>query len=92
MKGNRWLIFGIVIFLGSVLIGILGTIQGILSSFVALDQAENVGIGAVSSGIESALLFTVISLIGSLFGIALVAIGGVKAYRHSKRTASALTD
>lgn len=85
MKGNRWLIFGIVIFLGSVLIGILGTAQGILSSFVALDQAENVGIGTVSAGIESAILFTILSLIGSIFGIALIVIGGLKTRRYRSK-------
>ncbi len=81
MKTNRWLISGIVIFLVSILIGVAGITQGILRSFVALDQAENAGIGAVSSGLESALIFNLISLIGSVLGIVLIVMGSVRAYR-----------
>lgn len=81
MKRNRWLISGIVIFLVSILIGVAGIAQGILRSLVALDQAENAGIGAVSSGIERALLFNLISLIGSVLGIVLIVIGAVKVNR-----------
>jgi uncharacterized Tic20 family protein len=73
---------GITILLISVPVGIIGTLRGIAYSFVALDSAETVGIGEVSAGIEYALFFTIISIIGSISGLVLAVFGGIKLYRN----------
>ncbi len=92
MNYRKWLYSGIAIFIGSLLVGILGTIWGVYSSFDALETAESAGIGLVGAGIQNALIFTIVGLVGSAFGIVLIVIGGVKAYRKSKNAVTLPTD
>lgn len=84
MNYKKWLYTGIAIFVGSLLLGTLGTVWRMYSSFAALETAENAGIGPVGAGIENALIFTAGGLVGSALGTVLIVIGGVKAYRSSK--------
>ena len=58
--------------------GLAGTAWSIYSSFGALANAENAGIGAVGDKILNALLFTMIGLFGSIVGILLVFFGRPK--------------
>ncbi|HSK74125.1 MAG TPA: MotA/TolQ/ExbB proton channel family protein [Pyrinomonadaceae bacterium] len=83
MNYKKWLFGGAVLFLGSIVVGILGTVWGIYSSFKVLGNSE-AGIGSVGAGIENALIFTVFAIIGSIVGMILMIIGGIKAYRQSK--------
>lgn len=84
MNYKKWLFSGAILFLGSFLVGILGTVWGIYGSFEALENNETAGIGSVSVGIENALIFTVFAIIGSIVGMILMIFGGIKAYRQSK--------
>lgn len=84
MNYKKLLYIGVFIILVSILIGVIGTLWGIIYSFVALESAETVGIGEVGAGIEYALFFTVISIIGSVVGSILAVFGGVKLQRNKK--------
>ena len=86
MKKNKLLVAGAVIFIVSVIVGILGTAFGVLSSFTALNSAESAGIERVGNGIESSMLFTASSLIGSTVGLVLLAAGAIASYRRSKKS------
>lgn len=88
MNHKKWLYSGIAVFIVTTLIGILGTFWGVYSSFDALERAENSGIGPVSAGIQNALIFTIVGLLGSTIGIALIVVGGIKVYRQSKSETS----
>jgi biopolymer transport protein ExbB/TolQ len=85
MNYKKWLFSGIIIFIVSILVGILGTVWGIYNSFDALKTNEGAsGIGEVGAGLENAVFASAFSLIGSLIGLILIVIGGVKAYRQRK--------
>lgn len=85
MNYRKWLYNGTIIFVISILVGILGTIWGIYSSFDALKTSEGAkGIDDVGTGIENAVFAGAFSLIGGLIGLILITIGGVKAYRLRK--------
>lgn len=91
MNYRKWLYSGITIFIVSVLIGVVGTVQGVYSSFDALERAESAGIGPVGAGIQNALIFTIVGLVGSALGLILLGVGALKAYR-SKTAATSPTD
>lgn len=58
--GIQWLaIFATV----SPLLGLLGTVLGVMNSFIGVSQAGNAGIGAVAPGIAEALITTVAGLV-----------------------------
>ena len=78
MKNRKLLYSGLAIFLVSTIAGIGGTMWSIYGSFEALEKAENAGIGPVGAGIERALVFTILGLIGSAFGIGIMIFAGVK--------------
>jgi biopolymer transport protein ExbB/TolQ len=85
MNYKKLLYGGIIIFVGSFLVGILGTVWGIYGSFDALKTSEGAGgIDMVGVGIENALLWTIFGIIGAIIGLVLVTIGGVKGYRQGK--------
>ena len=81
---RKWLYSGMAIFVVSTLGAIIGIGWGISSSFEALKTNESAGIGAVGGGIYTALIFNILFLITGLVGIALLVIGCIKGYRHSK--------
>lgn len=82
MNHKKMIYVGIAILSSSVIIGTLGTVWGIFSSFQGLRVSETAGISAVSSGIESAILFTVFSVAGTIFGVILIIVGIVKNRRN----------
>lgn len=84
MNYKKLLFSGIAIFLASNIIGFLVTFWGIRSSFSALEANETSGIGAVGTGPEMALVFTIIQITGTIIGIILMIVGGIKAYQQSK--------
>lgn len=92
MNYKKWLYSGIAIFVGSLLVGILGTIYGVYDSFDALKRSGDEGIGVVGADIQNALIFTTAGIVGSVLGTALISVGGVKAYRGSKTVATSTTD
>jgi len=85
MKKNKLLVTGAIIFILSVIVGLLGTALSIASSFTALNGPESAGIERVGNGIASAMLFTTASLIGSTVGLVLLAAGAIASYRRSKK-------
>jgi hypothetical protein len=78
MKQRKLLYLGLAIFLLSLVVGFAGTAWSIYSSYEALEQAENAGIGAVGVSIESALAFSILSVAGSVVGIGLMIYGAIK--------------
>ena len=70
--------FGIVLFLMSLLVGIIGTALSISRSFSELESAENAGIGPVGDQIAGAILFSAGGLIGAGVGIVLLIVGREK--------------
>lgn len=83
MKQKKLIYGGLIIFASTIIIGILGTVWGIHASFEALRTNQSAGVGAVGAGIESALFFTIFSMIGLLTGLILIVVGIVK-QRSSK--------
>ncbi|HMT07715.1 MAG TPA: hypothetical protein PKA82_06895 [Pyrinomonadaceae bacterium] len=79
MKSSRkFILIGVVIAVVSCLVGLGGVIWNISASFSALETPEIRGIGAVGGGgIERALIFTILSIVGLLIGILLVLVGGI---------------
>lgn len=82
MNHKKLIYIGIAILSSSIIVGTLGTIWGIFSSFQGLRVSETAGIGAVSSGIESAILFTFFSIVGTVSGLILIIVGIVKGRRN----------
>lgn len=82
MNYKKWLYGGLVVFLFSSVVGLLGTVWSIYGSFDELKSAENAGIGSVGVGIENALYSTILGLFGSVVGITLILVGIIKAYRR----------
>ena len=82
MSYKKWLFSGIIIFVGSLLLGFLGMIWGIHNAFDALRTNETAGIGQVGVGIETALISTVVSIIGIIIGLVLIIFGIVKAKQN----------
>ena len=60
---------GISVVILSLVIGIGGTIGSIGWAFWALASAENAGVGPVGTSITTALVFTVLGLVGTLIGV-----------------------
>ena len=85
MKINKLLLVGAVVFILSVIVGFIGTGYGVLSSFLALRTAESAGIERVGDGIGSAMVFTVVSILGSTIGLVMMAAGAIASYRRSKK-------
>lgn len=79
MRYKKWLFSGIVIFVGSLLLGFLGMIWGFRNAFDALRTNETVGIGQVGAGIENALISTIAAIIGLMIGLIFIIFGIVKA-------------
>jgi hypothetical protein len=88
MKKHKLIAAGAVIFVLSVIVGIVGTAFGILNSFTALNGAESAGIERVGNGVESAMIFSAVSVTGSTIGLVLMAAGAIASYRRSKRSPS----
>ncbi|MGI8467705.1 MAG: hypothetical protein ACR2N3_04565 [Pyrinomonadaceae bacterium] len=80
MNYRKWLYSGAIILSASLVAGVLGIVLGIHSSFNSLNMDETAGIGAVGGSVVNALF----SIIGSVFGLILIAIGGFKAYQQGK--------
>ena len=72
MSRKKLIYIGAAIFVGSVLIGLLGTFFGIAGSYAALDTAESSGIAAIGDGIYGALVSSIIALVGSLIGVGVI--------------------
>ncbi len=85
MTYRKWIYPGIIVFVLSIVVGFGGTIWEINGSFGALKGSESAEIGQVGAGIKNAVLFTVISLIGSITGVFLIGVGIVKARRNNNR-------
>lgn len=92
MNYKKWLFSGILVFVGSSLIGTAGTFWGVYATFDAAEKAEITGMAPVVSATESALAFTVGGIAGSVVGILIIIVGGVKAYRKSKADTISPTD
>lgn len=60
----------------SPILGIVGTLWFIYSSFSAMEMAEAAGIGPVGSAIRSALICTIGGIVGVGLGLTFIAIGG----------------
>jgi len=88
MKKHKLIAAGAVIFVLSVIVGIVGTAFGILNSFTALNGAESAGIERVGDSVESAMIFSAVSVTGSTIGLVLMAAGAIASYRRSKRSPS----
>jgi len=85
MNYKKLLYGGIIVFIVSTLVGILGTLWGIYNSFDALKTNDGAsGLGNVQAGLNNAFIASAFWLIGSLIGLILIVIGGVKAYRQNK--------
>lgn len=85
MHHKKWLYSGIIIFIVSLLAGVLGTVWGVYDSFDALKTSEGAaGIDAVGAGIRNALLWNIFGITGAVVGIILIVIGAVKNRRQSK--------
>jgi len=69
---------GIAVLVVSPVVGLLGAVISVYSSFAALHGAKNSGIGAVGDHIRNALLFTVGGIIGCLIGLVLFFVGRAK--------------
>lgn len=82
MNHKKLIYIGIIILSSSIIIGTIGTVWGIFGSFQGLRVSETAGIGAVSAGIESAILFTVFSIVGTVSGLILIIVGIVKGRRN----------
>ncbi|MBK8465228.1 MAG: MotA/TolQ/ExbB proton channel family protein [Chloracidobacterium sp.] len=78
MNYRKLLYSGVIIFLLSILLGIIGTLWNIYGSFDALEKTESAGIGAVGDGIARALIFTIVSLAGCAVGFGMMIYAGVK--------------
>lgn len=83
---KKWLFSGAAIFLGSSVAAVIAVYWGISSSFAALETNESASIDAVQGGIETAFFFNLVFAVTGLIGIVLIAIGSIKAYRHSRST------
>lgn len=81
---KKWLYSGLAIVVVSMLGAVIGVVWGMSSSFAALKTNESAGLGAVSSGIYTALIFNILFLVTGLIGIIVSVIGGIKGYRQSK--------
>lgn len=66
---------GLILLIGSLLIGLGGTVWSIYGSFAALATAENTGIGPVGDSIQNALIFTILGIIGSIAGVLMLIFG-----------------
>lgn len=66
---------GLILLLGSLLIGFGRTVRSIYGSFAALETAENAGIGPVGDSIQNALVFTAIGLVGVITGVLMLIFG-----------------
>lgn len=66
---------GLVVLIGSLLIGFGGMVWSIYGSFVALATAENAGIGSVGDSIQNALIFTILGIIGAIAGALMLILG-----------------
>lgn len=82
MNHKKLIYLGIAILSSSIIIGTLGTVWGIFSSFQGLRVSESAGIGAVSSGVASAILFTVFAIVGIVSGLILIIVGILKERRN----------
>jgi len=80
---------GIVVLLLSFLIGMIGTVLSIYSSFSALDAAELRGIGPVGDQIKNALWFSLGGVVGCIVGALMIVFGRSKS-EANPRTGSDL--
>ena len=69
---------GIAVLVVSPVVGLLGAVISVYSSFVALHRAENSGIGAVGNEIAHAMLFLIGGVIGCVVGLVLFIMGRSK--------------
>ncbi len=68
---------GLLVLLIGPLVGISGTIWHIYGSFDAMGRAESAGIWAVGDSIQTALIFTILGLLGAILGISLFVFGKI---------------
>jgi biopolymer transport protein ExbB/TolQ len=62
-------------------VALIGTIWRVNGSFDTLDNSEGARLGNVEAGIKNALVWTVLGLVGSIAGIAMVLLSVVKSKR-----------
>ena len=62
----------------SPLVGGIGAVVSVYSSFAALHTSENAGLGSVGGLLTNAILFTAGGLIGTIAGLVLVILGRSK--------------
>ena len=85
MHYKKWLWSGIIVFILSVLVGVVGTVGGIFGSFYALQTNDGTQpIDDVGAGIQNAFYSNIFSAIGIVIALILIAVGGVKFYRQRK--------
>jgi biopolymer transport protein ExbB/TolQ len=84
MNHKKIITYGVVVLILSILIGIVGGVWGITSSFAGMKTNEGAGISVVAQGIEFAVMSTTISILGSLVGVILIIVGGVKGSKKSE--------
>lgn len=84
MRKYRIMILGFVVLIVSILVGILGVYFGLGSSFGSMKSAETAGITTVSKGIFSSMISLFFLIIGSILGLTLIVVGGIKANKDSK--------
>ena len=84
MRHKKLIYSGTAILVASIVLGTLGIIWFIYSSFKFLSTSENAGIGAVGVSIKYAIFFSIFEIIGILTGLILIIIGAVNANRQSK--------
>jgi hypothetical protein len=81
---KKWIVTGVVIFLGSAVAAIVVTHLGIYFTFDNLEKNLMQSIAASKFALEMVLLVDIVFGITGLIGLVFLAIGCVKAYRHSK--------
>jgi len=81
---KRWLIAGIAVFVFSVLTGSIGMLWWLWSMTSGIPREPRVIMAGGSIPLPGMAYIALFMLLGAAAGVIIIAIGGVKAYRHGK--------